>query len=300
MEDSLLNNLPTELRLEIYEYVFTFESLTCKGGYWRVARKGERNRRPLSKELGATLACKQMRNETVHLPFSLNNVVCGNKVGDFDPYYEWWIAPPLKDPCSWAFDALSKMTPSLLSDSTRFYLHLWVYPGMSEPRRMSNTAWIELSNALRALMGVLGPVKLIITLHFHYHYETLRCEYPDSGPLIPHNEAVIDICLGDPTVARGGLVALAKAVDDRRQALQQHEDHQTEGCRVNYHKNKLSMQLMQAEQVSRRFIDVATWASIPGAQQPLLCTLLGMGEATDSPTRSQDPRRDSTRPSVEK
>jgi len=294
MQNSPLGRLPPELRLEIFEYVFTYESLTCKGSYWRVTRKGERNHRPLSKELGATLVCKQMRKETLHLPLLLNNLVCGNEVGDFDPYYEWWIAPPLKEPCAWAYNALSKLTHAL-SDSTTFELHLWAYPAMSEARNMSNTEWTELSHTFRALLSVLGPAKLIVTLHFQFHFENLQCESLDSGSLIAHGETVFELRQGDLTAAKRKMALLGAAVEDKREELQQHEDHQQSNqCRVNYHKNKLSMQLMQAEQVSRRFVDIATRASIP------YDTLLGMSEkVTDSSSGPQELRRDSTRPTRE-
>ncbi|GAB7328942.1 hypothetical protein MBLNU13_g00801t1 [Cladosporium sp. NU13] len=183
MEKSPLIRLPLELREEIFEYVFTYESLDCKGRYWRTLREGERYYRPLSKELNVTLVCKQIRKETQRLPFSLNNLICGNKLGDFDPWCDWWDALPLRTPCTWAYNALRKLTP-VLSKSTTIELHLWAFPAMSEPRSMSDTEWFELSNTFEALVRVLGPAKLVVTLHFILHFKDLRCDHSD--PLIGH------------------------------------------------------------------------------------------------------------------
>jgi len=263
MQNSPLGRLPPELRLEIFEYVFTYESLTCKGSYWRVTRKGERNHRPLSKELGATLVCKQMRKETLHLPFLLNTPVFGNEVGDFSPYYEWWIAPPLKDICTQAYNVLSKIT-HVVPESTTFKLHLWVYPLMSEPRTMRESHWAELSDTFKALANVLGAAKLIIILHFQYNYDNLKCKSPVPRYLIEHGEAIFEVRQGDTTGAKQAIALLGASIQDKLEELQRHENHNDINlCRINHHKHRLSTQLMQAEQVSRTFLDLAARASIP-------------------------------------
>lgn len=260
MEKSPLGRLPPEIRLEIFEYVFTYERLACNFNYWSVARKGERKYRPLSKELGATLVCKQMRKETLHLPFSLNTLVCGNEVGDFDPYYEYWIAPSLKRPCTWAYNALRRLT-DVLSDSTTLQLHLSIYPAMSDPGRKNDTEWVELSDTFAKLVSVLGPAKLAVILHFHFNFEDLRCEYLDSGPLIGHSETMFEIHAGRST-AEGGKMLLEAMVEYKHEEIQHHEHHQQhDRCSVNFFTTMLSIQLEQAEQASRKFLSLAMQAS---------------------------------------
>jgi hypothetical protein len=281
MEKSPLNRLPAELRLDIFEYVFTFDSLAWERRSWRITPKGERTYRPLSKVLGATLVCKQMRKETLHLPLLLNNPVFGQEVGDFDPYYEWWIAPPLKDPCTWAFDALSKIT-HVIPDSTTIKLHLWAYPAMVETRVMSDSQ-----------LSVLGPAKLIVVLHFQFNYDNLQCGYLGFDHLIEHGETIFEVRQGIATAAQRGIALLGATMENKRKELQRHENHHEDDlCRINYHLNRLSTQLTQAEQVSLRFLDLATRASIPGN------TLLTMSEdfADSASPGQQELRRDSTRP----
>lgn len=291
MEKSPLGRLPPELRLEIFEYVFTYERLACNFNYWSVARKGERKYRPLSKQLGATLVCKQMRKETLHLPFSLNTLVCGNEVGDFDPYYEYWIAPSLKTPCTWAYNALRRLA-HVLSDSTTLKLHLWIYPAMSEQSRKNDAEWVELSKTFAELVSVLGPAKLAVTLHFHFHFENLPCEYLGSGPLMTHSETMFEIHAGHSTV-EGGTMLLDAMVEYKHEEIQHHERHQQyDHCPVNLHTNKLSTQLVQAEQASRKFMSLAMRASNPGdALSDLNETkddvLLGQGESRRDSTRSR-------------
>lgn len=274
MEKSPLGRLPPELRLEIFEYVFTYERLACNSNYWSVARKGERKYRPLSKQLGATLVCKQMRKETLHLPFSLNTLVCGNEVGDFDPYYEYWIAPSLKTPCTWAYNALRRLM-HVLSDSTTLKLHLWIYPAMSEQSRKNDTEWAELSKTFAELVSVLGPAKLAVTLHFHFHFENLRCEYLDSSPLMTHSETMFEIQAGRST-AEGGSMLLDAMVECKHEEIQLHERHQQyDHCPANLYTNMLSMQLVQAEQAARKFMSLAMQASNPSD------TLSDMSEPKD-------------------
>lgn len=282
MEHSPLNRLPAELRSEIFEYVFTYESPIRKTGWWTATPKRERRTKCLSKDLAPTLVCKQMRNETLHLPLLLNNLECGNQLGDIDPYYEWGVMPRLKHPCRWASNALRKMTPAFLSDSTTLELHLWVYPRMAEPNEMSSTRWVELCDVFKALLGALGPVKLIVTLHLQFNYENPWCEYVGFY-LDSHRETVFEVCPGDPTAVAGAMVGLAEAIDPTRRTLKQHEDHSECQCRLIYHKNRLEEQLNQVEQVSRKFIEMATWASMPEDRKSMVCKQLGIDEAFASP-----------------
>jgi hypothetical protein len=263
MEKSPLNRLPSELRLEIFEYVFTYESLACKDRYWWALREGERKYRALSKELDVTLVCKQIRKETQHLPFSLNKLVCGNELGDFDPRSEWWDGLPLKTPCTVAYNALKRLT-DVLSHHTTLELHLWAYPSMSEVRKMSVSEWAELSNTFEALVSVLGPAKLIVHLHFILHFSDLECGYMD--PLIAHDEAVFEIHAGRSTVTK-------------------------EGMSINSCNNVLSRQLMEAEQVCRRFMSLAIHASTSGH------TSIDMSEIKEClPSGQHELRRDSAHP----
>lgn len=296
MEKSPLNRLPAEIRSEIFEYVFTFESPIHKTGWWTATPKSERRTRCLSKDMAPILVCKQMRNETLHLPLLLNTLVCGKEVGELDPYYYWYVLPSLRDPCLWAFNALKKMTPALLSDSTTLELHLWIFSKMAEPRQMSTALWAEVWDVFEALLGVLGPVKLIVTLHFQFHYENPTCEYVDLGGLTTNGETVFEIRPGDPTVVTGAMDGLTKAINNKRQEVQQHEDHSWSRCRITHRRDILQEQLNQVKQVSGKFIKMATCASIPEDRRLLLCKQLGIDEAfarASSQTHDPicDPRR---------
>lgn len=261
MERSPLNRLPPELRKDIFEYVFTYESLECKGRYWRTLREGAHYYRPLSRELDVTLVCKQVLQETQDLPFSLNNLVCGNELGDFDPWSDWRDALPLRKPCTWAYNALRKLTPAL-SKSTTLELHLWVFPAMSEPRKMSDLEWLELSNTFRALVDTLGPAKLIVTLHFFLHFKDLQCNYLD--PLAGHGETTFEIHGGRSTVVKGRVSPLAAMMNDKRKEIQRHQEHLGDGCcPVNQYKETLLRQLTETEHVCLRFMDLAIRASTP-------------------------------------
>jgi hypothetical protein len=289
MENSPLNRLPPELRQEIFEYVFTYESLTCKGKKWRTLHEDERYYRPLSKDLDITLVCKQIREETRRLPFSLNKLLCGNELGDLDPWCDWHDALPLKEPCAWAYNALRGLT-HVLSDSTTLELHLWAFPAMSEPRKMGNTDWVALNNAFGALVGVLGPAKLVVTLHFALHFKDLRCDYLD--PLVWHGETRFEIHAGRFTAANEGMSLLAATMDQKCEEIKCHEGHLRDGyCAINQYSNTLSRQLMETEQVCRRFMSLAMHASTPGDDS------FDMSEIEDClPSGQQQLRRDSARP----
>lgn len=294
MENSPLNRLPSEIRLDIFEYVFSYEGPIHKAGLWIVTPKRERRRRFLYNELAPTLVCKQMRNETLHLPLLLNNLSCGNQLGDFDPYYAWWVTPALKDPCQWALNALRKMIPAFLSDSTTLEMHLRVFSRMTQPRESSSTDWNEVCNIFKALVGALGPVKLVIYLHFQFHFSSISCDCEGLGPLRTHNGTMLNICPGDPSVARKSIKGLADAIGDSRWEIRQHRNHPWRACSVNTQMNALFEQLAQAEQMARRFIDIATLASLPEARPLQICTSPGIDEAFAGPSNSQNSKRDST------
>lgn len=289
MESSPLNRLPAELRKEIFEYVFTYESLECKGRYWRTLREGAQYYRPLSKELDVTLVCKQVRQETQDLPFSLNTLVCGNELGDFDPWSDWWDALPLRKPCTWTYNALRKLVP-VLSKSTTLELHLWVFPTMSEPSKMSDTEWLELSNTFKALVDILGPAKLIVTLHFILHFKDLRCNYLD--PLARHGETTFEIHEGRSTAVKGRMALLAAMMNDKRKEIQRHQEHLEDGsCPVNQYTQTLLRQVMDTEHVCLRFMDLAIRASTP------LDGSFDMSDVKDCvPSGQQELRRDSAQP----
>jgi hypothetical protein len=288
MEKSPLGRLPPELRLEIFEYVFTYDSLACKDRYWWVWRKRDRKYRALSKELDITLVCKQIRKETQHLPFTLNNLICGNELGDFNPYREWRSGLPLRSPCTVAYSMLKRLTP-VLSDHTTLELHLWAYPSMSEARIMSNAEWIELSNTIEALVSVLGPAKLVFHLHFILHFEDVQCDYMD--PLVWHGEIVFEILAGRFTAAKEGMSLLAATINDKREEIKNHQKHWEDGhCSINMSNDMLSKHLMEAGQVCQRFMSLMMRASNP------VDTSFDMSEFKDClPLGQQKPRRDSTR-----
>jgi hypothetical protein len=289
MEKSPLNRLAPELRANIFERVFTYDRLFRRAGRWLVHRNGERNCWAVSKDLGPTLVCKQMRNETLHLPLLLNDLVFGCEAGDFDPYMSWWTLPSLKDPCQRAIDALQKMTPAVLSDSTTLKLNLWVFPLMTEPREMSSTDWVVFGNVFRKLVDILGPVQLVVNLHFHTNYEHLECLIPDHAFLAIRGKTLLDISSDDPNAATRAMADVAKEIDDQRQTLQQHEDHYWEDCRIMCSRKRLLGHFTQAETVARRVVEVVTSASSLKALQPPLCTLSDKGEAiADVPTESQE------------
>ena len=292
MEKSPLNRLPPELRLEIFEYVFTYESLACKDRYWWALREGERKYRALSKELDITLVCKQIRKETQRLPFSHNNLVCGNELGDFDPWSEWWNGLPLKTPCMVAYNALKRLTP-VLSDRTTLELHLWAFPSMSEPRKMSNTEWLQLSNTFGALVDILGPAKLIVTLHFILHFKDLQCDY--LGPLVGHGETTFEIHAGRSTATRGAMSLLAATMKEKREEIERHEEHSGVGCcSINQYRDMLSRQLTETEQVCQRFMSLATRATTSRDKSFDTSEFEGC-----VPSGQQEMRRDSARPTRE-
>jgi hypothetical protein len=289
MEKSPLNRLAPELRAEILERVFTYDRLFRHAKRWLVHRNGERNCWAISRDLGPTLVCKQMRSETLHLPLLLNDLVFGCEAGDFDPYMSWWTLPPLKDPCQRAIDALQKMAPAVLSDSTTLKLNLWVFPLMTEPREMSSADWVVFGNVFKKLVDVLGPVKLVVNLNFHTNYEHLVCKIPDHAFLAIRGKTVLDISSGGPDAAARAMAGVAKQIEDQRQTLQQHEDHYWEDCRIVCNQDRISGFFTQAETVARRVVEVVTSASSPKALQSPVCTLPGKGEAiTDGQSESQE------------
>jgi hypothetical protein len=288
MERSPLGRLPPELRLEIFEYVFAYERLACADGIWRVTRKGERKCRSLMRQLDATLVCKQMRKEMLQLPLLLNDLIFGQEVGEFDPFYEWWNTTSLKGPCTWALNSLAKLTHVLL-DSTTFKLHLWAYPGMTEPCKMSEAEWIQLSGTFRALASALGSAKLVVHLHFVLHFKDIQCNYMD--PLIWHGETVFEIHAGRCTAANEGMLLLAAMVNEKREQIDNHQKHQEYGhCSINMSNDTLSRQLMEAEQVCLRFMNLAIQANTP---DDALFDMSGFKDCLSS--GQQELRRDSTR-----
>lgn len=193
-----LDALPAEIRRKIYEYCFTFTSLTCKGilvrgrgwrGQWRVR---ERDRYlTVTSQLGPTLVCHQMRKETVSLLMHLNNPSCGNQHRDVEPHYELSIGPRiLTDSCSWVSKVLSNTASPFLTQSTAFILNLWVHPGLLDT--MTTEEWSKFEEMASQLASLDSPgrAKLIVVLHFYIGYESLLCDLRGSALLRPYGSIV--------------------------------------------------------------------------------------------------------------
>jgi len=249
METSPFNRLPAELRTRIYEHVFTFDSVRCQDGRWRVYEKRKISR--LATRLGPTLVCKQMRAETLHLLMALNEPVCGNEDKDVDPYYEFWMGPRLLiEPCSWASRALDQGRSPFLSHATTFRLHLWVYPCMAGD-------WGEFEDAFAGLLVDGSPGKMVVTLHFYVDYQPLGCKYaqqqgreglPAAGSRLEYGafEMGLDGCgLGNE--------GLLKLFDEKREGLSKHEGHDRSLCK----RERFSEQLDQTEELLVEMAQVA-------------------------------------------
>ena len=161
---------------------------------------------------------------------------------------------------------------------------------MAEPRKMSNTEWIELSDAFGALVSILGPAKLTVTLHFILHFKDLRCDSMD--PLVGHGETMFEVHAGNSTAAKGGTSLLAARMADKREEIRHHENHMEDSyCSINQYNDTLSRQLTEVEQVCEKFMCLAIHASTPGD------TLFDTSEIKDCQSPGQhELRRDSTRP----
>lgn len=254
METSPFNRLPPELRTRIYEHIFTFDSVRCQDGRWRVY--AERKVSRLAARLAPTLVCRQMRAETLHLLMALNELVCGNEDGDVDPYYEFWLgACLLKDPCEWASRALGGGRSPFLSASTVFRLHLWVYPCMRDLMRVED--WREVEDAFAGLVDGGRPGRVVVTLHFYVDYQPLSCECMQQQeerqgkaglPRFEYGE--FEIRLDGCGLGNTGIV---KLFDEKREGLNVHEshDHVPALC------GKLSEQLDQTEEMAVRVVEMA-------------------------------------------
>lgn len=228
--------------MEIYEYVLTYQSLTCKGGHWGITDPGSK-RRSVAYHLRPTMVCKQMRKEMLRLPLSLNTLVIGNEYPDVDPYYEWWIAPPIKNPCLWALNAIDKMPAAFASESTAFRLNLWIYPGMVQMQHMKASDWEELEEVFGKLLRQV-PGKLTITLHYYCHYEHLKCQYPQGSRLAIYGQSTLES--GDE--AASWKKRITGVIDDGRRALEGHDDHDdSEQCRVKPYEDWLTKGLNEVE-----------------------------------------------------
>lgn len=113
MDNSLLIRLPAELRIKIYEYAITFDRVSC--------RPGESSRfwpeRSLSTQLALTRVCKQLRSETVQLPFTLNSLVVGQA------HWGTSAAGPYQD-ANEVTRNIASIPAGLVSESTRLSLDL--------------------------------------------------------------------------------------------------------------------------------------------------------------------------------
>lgn len=250
MENSLFNRLPAELRTRIYEHVFTFDSLRCQDGRWRVCVKRRMSR--LTTQLGPTLVCKQMRVETLHLPMALNEPVCGNEDRDVDPYYEFWMGPCLlKDPCLWASRALDKGRSPFFSPSTTFRLHLWVYPSMRDLMRASD--WREFEDACAGVVDGRHPGRVVVTLHFYIDYQPLDCECAQQGREgLPAAESrfeygAFEVGFDGCGLRNNGLLEL---FDKKREGLSEHESHDRGSCSVPGLYERISKQLDHTEEMA--------------------------------------------------
>lgn len=268
MDASQLNRLPSELRIQIYEYVFTYESLTCHKGRWSAKRYDKKYSLPLAREWGPVQVCKQMRDETLHLPFSLNTPTCGGPASD--PHYEWSLATPLTVPCHWVVDT---MRPALFTDAATFRLDLNIFPEMWQEAITSDRAWSNLSPVFERLLGAISPAKLVVTLNIYYHYESLDCMYP-----MPFQDLLIfQVCPGDPLVAAKAIPELKNAIAAQAKALERHDHHHDANhCRVKANEDRLREQLAQVSHVSRRFVEVAIWSCMPKGCRTRVCKELGL------------------------
>lgn len=237
--------------MRIYEYVFTYDSVACKSGRWEI-RDPSTRRRAVSYHLGPTTVCKQMRKETMHLPFSLNTLALGKEPRDVDPYYEWWIDHRIKDPCLWAIKAINRMPRQFMSEKTTFKLNLWIYPSMLVAGKMSGSEWTELEGVFGRLLSLM-PGQLTVAINFLFYYERLRCDY-EQECLTIHGQTTLEIRKDDLSQWKE---RICEVIDDRRSALQRHEDHyDINKCRVYSHRDKLASGLNDVEGLAGRVVDV--------------------------------------------
>jgi hypothetical protein len=249
-----LCRLPPELRAQIYEHVFTFDSVRCQDGRWRVYEQNGKCFR-LATRLGPTLVCKQMRTETLHLLMALNEMVCGNERRDVDLCREFKAGPRLlKDPCIWASRAVDQGKSVFVSRKSVFRVHVWVFPPTL--RYMHAGRWRELEKAFSGLLDGGFQGKVAVTLHFVVDYQPLVCEYRQQATAasLHYEYGSFEIGLDGSGLDTTGLV---KLFDERREVLRAHENHERGMCQARTRREGLPEQLRQTEEMAVLVVQMA-------------------------------------------
>jgi hypothetical protein len=249
-----LYRLPAELRIQIYEHAFTFDSVRCQDGRWRVYEPNGKCFR-LATRLGPTLVCKQMRAETIHLLMKLNEMVCGNERRDVDLYREYRMGPRLlKDPFIWAARAVDQGKSVFVSRKSVFRVHVWVFPPTL--RAMRNRDWQEVVKSFAWLVDGSFQGRLAVTLHFAVHYQPLLCEYrqPRTSASLQYEYGAFEIGLDGDGLGHMGLV---KLFDERREVLRAHRNHERGMCQVRTSHHRLWEDLGWTEQMALSVVQMA-------------------------------------------
>ena len=249
-----LYRLPAELRIQIYEHAFTFDSVRCQDGRWRVYEQNGKCSRLITR-LAPTLVCKQMRTETLHLLMTLNEMVFGNERRHVDLYRECRMGPRLlKDPFIWAAGAVDQGKSVFVSPKSVFRVHIWVFPPTLRAMRVHD--WQEVVKSFAWLVDASFQGRVAVTLHFAVHYQPLLCEYRQHGRAVSlqYEYGAFEIGLDGDGLGHMGLV---KLFDERREVLRAHRNHERGMCQVRTSHHRLWEDLGWTEQMAVRVVQMA-------------------------------------------
>lgn len=257
MDNSPFGRLPAELRIKIYEYALTFDRVGC--------RPGESSRfwpeRSLSAQLALTRVCKQIRSETLHLPFTLNNPIVGHA------YWGTDFTEAMR-----AADEVTRNVASipaeLLSESTAFSLSL-----NGEAKRMLTSdgdygrgvSVMFLLVVLRSFFGKLldtpqtHDLLLDLTPGEKYITPKLWCDAGDSYPSGLSRELRFELNAEKTTVevftTQGDMPFAAFNHTRALAMIRQHQDHDRSLCNVAKHGEQLMARVASLENKSGSFVD---------------------------------------------
>jgi hypothetical protein len=259
MEDSSFNTLPAELRIKIYEYALTFDRVSCRplesSIFWP--------ERSLKTQLALTRVCKQIRAESQHLPFTLNQLVVGKtpwQIGTLS-----WSISHLHSLADDVARNIASIPPDLISKSTVLTLDLipWArsmlrYSGAPyKPHFLSR--WVAVKLFFGRLLRTAWASNFLLDItpkdRFGMHP---WCDTGEGLPSETDREPRYEL---QPEIAAGsndtGPFIVAATFNTSRilATLDRHRDHDRSLCNVTKHGDVILAQIVELDRVAGTVVD---------------------------------------------
>jgi hypothetical protein len=161
MDNSPFVRIPAELRITIYEYALTFDRLSCR------LRPSDQSKPSLPTQLASIQVCRQIRAESRHMPFALNNPVAGHVPCLCIDRGSQWVETAVTSHRE-ARETIGCTPTSLVTDVTTFSfdMHCWdrQLSNLGTVSSMAKFHWANLKFIFGELIHVTQQEKFVLDL----------------------------------------------------------------------------------------------------------------------------------------